>query len=92
VGDIGDDGASTPEVRSVENGSVAAVGVARLEALGDALGIELSHEEVDTVSGLVLALLGRPPRVGDVVVHDGVRLEVVAVAGHGVNEVRARLA
>jgi CBS domain containing-hemolysin-like protein len=90
VGDVGDDGTGPAEVRRAADGSVLAAGVARLEALGDALGVELSHEEVDTVSGLVLALLGRAPRLGDVVVHAGIRVEVSVVAGHGVGEVRAR--
>ena len=90
VGDIGDEGIGLPEVHRAEDGSVAAAGVARLETLGDALGIELAHPDVDTVSGLVLALLGRSPRVGDVVTHAGVRIEVDVVTGRGVGTVRAR--
>ena len=91
VGDVGDEGIGLPEVYHAEDGWVAAVGVARLETLGDALGIELAHADVDTVSGLVLALLGRSPKVGDVVAHAGVRIEVNDVAGRGVGAVRARL-
>ena len=90
VGDVGDEGAGDPAVRRGADGVVVAAGITRLETLGDAVGIELSHDEVDTVGGLVLALLGRPPRVGDVVSHAGVRVEVSAVAGHAVAEVRAR--
>ena len=91
VGDVGDEGDGAPEVRRGADGIVVAAGITRLETLGDAVGVELSHDEVDTVGGLVLALLGRPPRVGDVVSHAGVRVEVSAVAGHAVAEVRARL-
>jgi CBS domain containing-hemolysin-like protein len=44
---------------------------------------------VDTVSGLVLAELERPPLVGDTVEYDFVRFEVTRVEGHGVREVIA---
>jgi len=41
---------------------------------------------VDSVSGLILTLLGRPPEVGDSVRYDRLALEVTAVKGHGVEE------
>jgi CBS domain containing-hemolysin-like protein len=40
---------------------------------------------------LVLARLGRPPAVGDVVEYGPLRLEVTALAGRGVGEVRASI-
>jgi CBS domain containing-hemolysin-like protein len=55
---------------------------------GRSAGLVLEHEEVDTVSGLILATLGRPAVVGDQVEYDGVELEVTAVRGRGVQEVR----
>jgi CBS domain containing-hemolysin-like protein len=55
------------------------------------LKVELEHEDVDSVSGLVLARLGRPPVVGDVVDYGRIRLEVTAISGHGVKTVRAAL-
>ena len=91
VGDVGDEGIGLPEVHRTEDGWVVADGVARLETLGDALGIEFAHPDVDTISGLVLALLGRSPQVGDVVTYAGVRLEVDTVRGRGVAAVRARV-
>jgi CBS domain containing-hemolysin-like protein len=72
-----------------DEGRLHAAGTVRLERLGTKLGLVLEHEEVDTVGGLVLALLGRPPAAGDIVVYDGVGLKVVAVEGHGVEEVVA---
>jgi CBS domain containing-hemolysin-like protein len=91
VGDIGDDASKRPEIFRNKDGSVIAAGVARLEALGDGLGIELEHDMVDTVSGLVLSLLGRPARIGDTVAYNGIRIEVIAVEGLGVTQVRASL-
>jgi CBS domain containing-hemolysin-like protein len=91
VGDIGDDSTKKLEVVRNADGSVTAAGVARLEALGDAIGVELEHEMVDTVSGLVLSLLGRPPRVGDAIAYGTVGIEVTAVEGMGVAQVRASL-
>ena len=42
-------------------------GTVRLKDAGDALGVALDHADVQTISGLVLALLGRPAAVGDAV-------------------------
>jgi len=46
----------------------------------------VEHAEVETVSGLVLALLERPPRLGDVVTFEGISLRVARVDGRGVAE------
>jgi len=59
-------------------------GTVRLKDAGDAIGRSLEHPEVQTISGLVLALLGRPAAVGDMVTWNNVRIEVTAVAGRGV--------
>jgi CBS domain containing-hemolysin-like protein len=87
VGDIADPG-ETPAIRTDEAGRLHAAGTVRLGELGEAMGLVLEHDEVDTISGLVLALLGRPPAVGDRVEHEDVLLEVSAVRGKGVQEVR----
>jgi CBS domain containing-hemolysin-like protein len=91
VGEI-DEGA--PRAKSLvpaADGSVMAAGTLRLDELGEVFDIDLHHEEVESVSGLVLALLGRPPVVGDVIQYGRVRLEVTATSGRGVKEVKASL-
>ena len=86
VGDVGDELVPHPELTREGPGVVRSSGVTRLEALGDALGLDLERDDIATVSGLVLALLGAPPKVGDVVTFRGARIEVVAVEGNGVAE------
>lgn len=88
VGDITDRSDEVPEVQEDGPGRVRADGAARLEDVGAALGVVLEHEDVDTISGLVLALLNRPPRTGDIVRYDGTQFEVLSVRGHGVGSCR----
>jgi CBS domain containing-hemolysin-like protein len=89
IGDIQDPAsAALPELYVAADGSQRASGTVRIEELGEEIGRPLEHEEVDTVSGLVLSLLDRPPRVGDRVRFRGVELEVLAVTGRGVGECR----
>ncbi len=86
VGVIEEGGEDTPELYRVWTGLLRAQGHLRLEEVGEMLGLEIEHEEVDTVSGLILSLLERPPAVGDVVEYGGARFEVTKIEGHGVAE------
>lgn len=88
VGEIDEGTYEPPEIRREPDGGLRVRGTARLETVGEALDLELEHEDVDTVSGLVLAILERPPRVGDVIHWRELRFEVTAVEGHGVEECR----
>ncbi|HEY6357119.1 MAG TPA: transporter associated domain-containing protein, partial [Vicinamibacterales bacterium] len=92
VGDIDDGAPQAQAIVRAPDGSVRAAGTVRLDELGQALGAPIEHDEVDSVSGLVLAHLGRLPRVGDVVEYGRLHLTVTATAGRGVEEVRATLA
>ena len=67
-------------------------GTMRLDELGQHFDLDLEHEDVDSVSGLVLTLLGRPPAVGDTVRYDRLQLVVTAIKGHGVDECAVWLA
>jgi CBS domain containing-hemolysin-like protein len=91
VGEIDD----SPERRSGPRrdaaGRLRVPGTMRLDELGQLFDLELTHDEVDSVSGLILTLLGRPPRVGDSVRYDRLELVVTAVKGHGVEEAAVTL-
>ncbi len=68
VGEIRDEfDEEEPLVRKLPDGSFAVEGRARLRDVDDALGscFEAEGSDFDTVGGLVLGLLGRPPEVGD---------------------------
>lgn len=84
VGEVEEGPITEPEIAHAENGAALVAGTVRLDEVGELFGRDLEHEEVDTVSGLVLAELERPPVVGDAVTYEGLRFEVTAVEGHGV--------
>lgn len=92
VGDIDEGpGSVAPPYRDAD-GRLRVPGTMRLDELGNHFDLDLEHEEVDSVSGVILALLGRPPQVGDSIRFDRLQLDVTAVKGHGVEEAAVSLA
>lgn len=85
VGEIQDSDDVEPIVR-LDGDRLRVLGTVRLDELGDELGMVLEHPDVDSVSGLVLTLLGRAVRTGDVVAFAGLRVEVTTVVGLGVGD------
>jgi CBS domain containing-hemolysin-like protein len=85
VGEIDEGRGRTPIWRE-PSGRLLVRGTVRLKDAGDALGRSLEHPDVQTISGLVLALAGRPAAAGDAVTWNDVRIEVIAVAGRGVQD------
>lgn len=90
VGEI-DEGTAAPPIAAKPDGSVAVAGTLRLDELGRHFDLDLAHEDVDSISGLVLAILGRPPVVGDVVQYGRIHVEVTGTSGHGVKHAQVRL-
>jgi len=86
VGEIEEGPGGAPHVYHDAGGHLRVPGTMRLDELGQHFDLDLEHEDVDSVSGLVLTLLGRPPAVGDSVQYERLQLEVTAVKGHGVDE------
>jgi len=91
VGELDEGIPSTPLIAADGQDAVRAAGTARLDEIGQHFDLDVEHPEVDSVSGLVLAILGRPPVVGDVVEYGRLRIEVLSTAGRGVRQVRAVL-
>ena len=83
VGEIDEGAPSSPPIAPNPDGSVRVAGTLRLDELGRDFHLDLEHEEVESVSGLILARLGRPPVVDDVVEYGRIRLQVTAVSGRG---------
>ena len=86
VGELDEGSPSAPETTKETDGSLRVAGTLRLEELGQQFDLELEHEDVESVSGLVLALLDRLPTVGDAVQYGRIRLEVTAMSGRGVGK------
>ena len=91
VGDIEEGSPANKPVYRDRFGRLRVPGTMRVDELGKHFDLDLEHEDVDSISGLVLALLGRPPRVGDSVRYDRLQIAVTAVKGHGVEECAACL-
>jgi len=86
VGEIEEGPVTAPQVYRDAGGRLRVPGTMRLDELGQQFDLDLEHEDVDSVSGLVLTVLGRPPVVSDTVRYERLELEVTRVKGHGVDE------
>jgi CBS domain containing-hemolysin-like protein len=86
VGDIEEGVEDVPDVLPVGTAGYQVQGTVRLDTLGDLIGRELEHPEIDTVSGLILSELGRPPVLGDSVRWNGLHFEVSGLFGRGVRQ------
>jgi len=86
VGEIEEGTGILPEIYEVKKGIFHVEGIVRLDRLGEKLNTVLDHEEIDTVSGLILDLLGRPPVVGDKLTYRDVDFEVIDIEGQGVRK------
>ena len=66
VGEIRDEfDEEEPSVRKLEGGAYSVDGRIPIQVVNEALGSAFASEDFDTIGGLVLGQLGRPPEVGD---------------------------
>lgn len=59
-------------------------GTVRLDELSETLDYAIIHDEVETLSGLILDVLERTPRLGDEVEFGPLQLKVLSLQGRGV--------
>jgi CBS domain containing-hemolysin-like protein len=90
VGNIQDefDATERPEIQDRGEGVYLVSGAVLVEDLEQALGIELSDRDEDTIAGVVLSELGRGAAVGDSVELGPVTIEVVDVNLNRINTLR----
>jgi CBS domain containing-hemolysin-like protein len=84
IGEVEEGLEDLPDVVELGPDRLQVQGTVRLDTLGARVGRELEYHDVITVSGLILALLGRPPRRGDMVRWRGLEFRVSLLHGRGV--------
>ncbi|PSR34937.1 MAG: hypothetical protein C7B46_03215 [Sulfobacillus benefaciens] len=91
VGEIQDE-YDTEEVaiRRIDENTIDVEGLASLDEINELFGVDLPHEDFDTVGGLILHLLGRAPVEAEVVTLDGLEFTVTKVTGRRVTRVLIR--
>ncbi len=83
VGEVSDPfDAVQPEIQPQTDGSVVIDGLALIEEVNEALGLELHDPHYDTIAGYFLGVLARIPEINDEInLENGVNLKVVAMDG-----------
>ena len=88
IRDEHDEGEEEP-IRRIGDHEVVVEAGTNIEDVNNALGINLPHEEFETIGGYVVGLFGRLPREGEEVeANDGVRLRVERTRGRRILDVR----
>jgi len=82
IGEI-DESITRHKIEALDNGTLRVDGTVHLYELEEYLNISMEDEEIETLSGLVLDRLRRPPRVGDSFKYRGVTIAVSKVKGRG---------
>ena len=91
VGEIRDEfDEEEPMVLKLQDGSYSVDGRVPIQTLNEALNSNFTSEDFDTIGGLVLGHLGRPPEVGDEIVLNGYILHVDEIDGPRVAQVIVR--
>ena len=95
VGDIEDEHDIDEEadnIISLDNGDIRVKGITELEQLNEVLGTTFALEDIETVAGLVIQHLGRVPKVGELIVIDGIEFQVLRADPRQVHILLARQA
>ena len=89
VGDIQEEHEKEEKTVSVQpDGSYLVQGAAALSDVESAVGIDLVAEDVETIAGLIVSVMGRIPGVGEAVEHNGLRFEIVKADRRRIDQVK----
>ena len=90
VGEIEDEFSRSLEAEVIrhEDGSVIVSAGLDAEEVYELFGVDIESDDFDTVGGFVYRHLGRIPHEGDFVEKEGLRVEVVSVAGRRLRTLR----
>lgn len=98
VGDLGDEdeasrGPESPEIESLGGGLWRIRGTARVDAVSEALGVELPGEGADTFGGLLMGRLGEIPEDGSraELTVGGLRVRIDAVRSRRIESAEVRV-
>lgn len=81
-----DEGKISESVYRDKDGVFHVAGTLRIDELGEIFNLNLEHEDVTTLGGLVISLLERPPKLGEIISYKGLKIKVTALEGYGVKE------
>ena len=77
-----------PRVVPMANGDIIVDARVTLDYLSDLFATPIGNEDVDTVGGLVYSCLGKMPQVGDEILHNGLRIEVLSLLGRRIRRLK----
>ncbi len=78
------------EIVEEKDGVFLVSGRADIDDVKETLNLEVNGSGFETISGYVLDAIGRIPKTGEVIEHQGMRIEVVDAEGQRINKVRIR--
>ena len=88
VGEIEDEFDLPDEsVEQIDDDTIKIDGTFPIDDFNERFHTDLPAEDYHTVAGFVFGLLGRQPEVGDDVSHDGMRFDVLEVAGSRIEKI-----
>ena len=93
VGDIEDEHDIDEEADNLialDNGDIRVKGITEIDQFNKTLGTHFSQDDIETVAGLVIQHLGRVPKVGELILIDGIEFEVLRADPRQVHILLAR--
>jgi len=91
VGEVSDQfDPGSPEIQSLPDGSFLIDGMTLIETVNQHLNLNLTDPHYDTIAGYFLGKLGHIPEIGDEIESGGVHLQVEAMDGLRISQLKLR--